>query len=139
MHRFIPLIAHGMGYSVGEKEVVHHPRKYGTSKYKFTKIITDIPDVITLYFLTKYTSRPLYFFGKIGGIIFMIGVIISIYLSIIHFMGVSIGRRPLLIFGVMFIISGIQIVFTGLLADLILNTTNSQKNIEYPIRYESNK
>ena len=134
MHRFIPVIAKELGYSVGEKETLHHPRKYGVSKYKASKIFTDIPDLITIYFLTKYTRRPLHFFGKIGSIIFAIGMIILAYLSYLHFIGERIGNRPLLLFGVLLVITGIQTIFTGLLADLTVNL-NSEDHDEFPIKY----
>jgi len=132
MHRFIPLIAQELGYRASEKEAVHHARKYGVSKYKFTKIFTDIPDLITIYFITKYNRRPLHFFGKIGAISFLIGLAMLLYLSYLHFAGEAIGDRPLLIFGTLFVIAGIQTIFTGLIADLIVNL-KSQEN-DFPIK-----
>jgi len=137
MHRFIPIIAQEMGYKVAEKEILHHPRKYGFSKYKFTKIFTDVPDLITIYFLTKYTRRPLHFFGKIGAFVFTIGFIILLYLSYLRFIGERIGGRPLLLFGVLLVLTGMQIIFTGLLADLIVNI-NSKDNDDFPIKFEQN-
>jgi|SRR3990167_688672 len=137
MHRFIPIIAQEMGYKVAEKEILHHPRKYGFSKYKFTKIFTDVPDLITIYFLTKYTRRPLHFFGKIGAFVFTIGFIILLYLSYLRFIGERIGGRPLLLFGVLLILAGMQIIFTGLLADLIVNI-NSKDDDDFPIKFEQN-
>ena len=125
-----------MGYSVAEKEAVHHPRKYGESKYKSSKILTDLPDLLTVYFIMKYNRRPLHFFGKIGGIVFGIGLIILVYLSYLRlFLDQKIGDRPLLLLGILLIIAGIQTLFTGLLADLIVNT-NSKKD-EFSIKYDS--
>lgn len=138
MHRFIPLLVSEMGYKVVEQEVVHHPRKYGVSKYKMTKIITDIPDLFTIYFLTKYTHRPLHFFGKVGSFVFILGLIILFYLSTLHFLGQAIGRRPLLLFGMLFVITGIQIIFTGLIADMLVNTSSKDQN-HIPLKYESSK
>lgn len=136
MHRFIPIIASELGYRVGEQEVMHYPRKYGESKYKASKIITDIPDLITIYFLTKYTRRPLHFFGKIGTFIFFAGVLVLLYLSYLHFLGQSIGRRPLLFLGILLTTTGIQTIFTGLIADLIVNV-NYTEHPDYPLKYES--
>lgn len=138
MHRFIPLLVKEMGFKVGEKEIVHHSRKYGQSKYKMTKVLTDIPDLLTVYFLTKYTGRPLHFFGKIGLVIFLLGFIILTYLSYLKILGQSIGGRPLLLFGVLLVIAGIQTIFTGLLADLIVNSSSKNENV-FPVRYVSNK
>lgn len=138
MHRFIPLLVNEMGYKIGEKEISHHARKYGESKYKITKVITDIPDLITIYFLTKYTRRPLHFFGKIGALAFMLGFVILFYLTILRFQGERIGTRPLLFLGVLLLITGLQVIFTGLLADLLVNTNSKEEN-EFPLKYGSTK
>ena len=137
MHRFIPILASEMGFTVKEVPTQHNPRKYGHSKYKSTKILTDIPDLMTMYFLVKYTKRPLHFFSKLGGILLLAGFVILSYLSVLWLMGESIGRRPLLIFGVLFVIAGIQTVFTGLLADLMVNFHRSDSDDDLPIRFEA--
>lgn len=136
MHRFITVLAHQNGFNVTEEPIVHHERKYGYSKYKPTKILTDIPDLITMYFLTKYNNRPLHFFTKIGVIPLGLGGIILVYLVIDKLLGHSIGGRPILIFGALFVIAGIQTIFTGLLADLIVNM-HQNKQVEFPIKFES--
>lgn len=135
MHRFIPVIAKELGFRVGEREILHHPRKYGYSKYKSSKIITEIPDLITIYFLSNYTRRPLHFFGRVGTIIFLIGFFVLAYLSTLHFMGIRIGTRPLLFLGVLLVLTGLQTIFTGLLADLLVHTRKEDAN--YPIKYAS--
>jgi glycosyltransferase involved in cell wall biosynthesis len=135
-HRFIPVLANEMGSAVGEVPIVHHQRKYGVSKYKFTKILTDIPDLMTMYFLTKYTGRPLHFFWKVGVTMLTLGLIVLIYLSYLHFMGERIGNRPLLLFGVLIVIAGIQTVFTGLIGDLLVSLLSNQKE-NMPTKYES--
>ncbi len=134
MHRFIPVIANEMGYRVTEKDATHHPRKYGVSKYKFSKIFTDIPDLFTIYFVTKYNRRPLHFFGKIGGVIFIIGSAILAYLFWLRLLGETIGNRPLLLFGILLIIASMHVIFTGLLADLIVNM-NPSNTKDYPLKY----
>ena len=135
MHRFIPIIAKELGFRVGEREILHHPRKYGHSKYKSSKIITEIPDLITIYFLSNYTRRPLHFFGRVGTFIFILGLIVLAYLTWLHFMGARIGTRPLLFLGVLLVLAGIQTIFTGLLADLLVHT--KRKDTDYPIKYAS--
>ena len=126
MHRFIPLLVSEKGFNVTEIPVSHEKRKFGKSKYGFSKIFKDVPDMFTILFLTKYAKRPLHFFGFVGGIISTIGFFIIIYLSILHFMGEAIGQRPLLTFGMLLMLAGLQLLFTGLLADLILHI--SEKN-----------
>jgi glycosyltransferase involved in cell wall biosynthesis len=137
MHRFIPVIANEMGFSVAEKETAHHRRKYGESKYKASKILTDLPDLLTIYFIIKYDRRPLHFFGKIGGFIFGAGVSILLYLSYLRlFLNEKIGDRPLLFLGILLVIAGIQTLFTGLLADLIVNK-NQKESDDFSIKYDS--
>jgi len=136
MHRFIPLIASEMGFRVAEIPVRHHERKYGTSKYRSTKILTEIPDLLTLFFLMKYTRRPLHFFGRIGSALFAVGFAVLVYLSWLWTQGIGIGTRPLLMFGVLLVLIGGQTVFTGLLADLIVSI-NQNRTQEFPVKYKS--
>jgi len=138
MHRFIPLIASEMGFRVAEVPVTHHERKYGSSKYRSTKILTELPDLLTLFFLVKYNRRPLHFFGKIGSVLFAVGFAFLMYLTLLWFRGHPIGTRPLLSFGVLLILVGGQIVFTGLLADLIVNMSQDRRQ-KFPLKYASDE
>nr|MBI5455856.1 glycosyltransferase family 2 protein [Candidatus Levybacteria bacterium] len=140
MHRFIPLLAAEKGFEVTEVPVVHEKRKFGKSKYGFSKIFKDIPDMFTILFLTRYAKRPLHFFGTVGAIIGAIGFFILIYLSILHFVGEAIGQRPLLIFGMLMVLAGFQLLFTGFLADLILHISekhNGEELEEENLRYKT--
>jgi glycosyltransferase involved in cell wall biosynthesis len=128
MHRFIPLLAAGKGFEVTEVPVVHEKRKYGKSKYGFSKIFKDVPDMLTILFLTRFAKRPLHFFGFIGGLASLVGFIMLLYLTILHFMGQAIGRRPLLTIGILFVIAGLQVLFSGFLADLILHISSQNGN-----------
>lgn len=136
-HRFIPLILHQEGFSVTEVPVVHNRRKLGKSKYNFTKVFTEIPDMFTMLFLSRYSKRPLHFFAPIGGILFTVGTIILVYLTILRLEGYSIGRRPLLFLGMLLVISGLQIFFTGFLADLILHNSRTDKEDKFVLKYSS--
>jgi len=136
MHRFIPLLVYDQGFSVTEMAVEHDGRRYGESKYGSLKIIKDIPDIFTMLFLTKYAKRPLHLFGLIGGIFLLAGIIISIYLTVLHFQGYTISRRPLLFLGMLLIISGFQVLFTGFLADLIINLSNKGDK-EFSVKYST--
>lgn len=121
MHRFIPLLVYQNGFSVGEITVNHSKRKFGHSKYGFSKLWKDLPDIFTMLFLTRYSKRPLHFFGTVGSILSFTGAGILLYLSFLHFQGVSIGRRPLLLLGMLLVLGGFQVFFTGFLADLIIS------------------
>lgn len=118
LYRFIPLLAVANGWRVIELPVKHQARQHGVSKYGLR--LNGIFDVISLLIVTRYRWKPLHFFGRWGGLLFLIGVAILAYLTVIHFMGQTIGDRPLLIFGLLFVLSGLQLLFTGLLGDLIV-------------------
>jgi glycosyltransferase involved in cell wall biosynthesis len=136
-HRFIPLLLHQQGYTVGEVVVEHEIRKYGKSKYGISKAWKDLPDIFTMLFLNRYSQRPLHFFGFIGGALSLTGVIILIYLTLVKILlHQSIGERPLLIFGVLLVISGLQTLFSGFLAELIISMENKEK-IPYSLKYNS--
>lgn len=140
LHRFIPVIAYEQGFMVAEVVVEHAPRKYGKSKYSFSKLWKDLPDMFTIIFLVKYGKRPLHFFGIAGGILAFFGILILSYLTILRFTGESIGRRPLLFFGMLLLLAGFQIFFTGFLADLMINISHSKKlldeeSLHYPVKY----
>ena len=136
-HRFIPVLLYQEGFSVAEVPVVHDERKLGKSKYSFTKVFTEIPDMFTMLFLSRYSRRPLHFFAPVGGFIFIVGTIILAYLTFLRLEGYSIGRRPLLFLGMLLVISGLQIFFTGFLADLILHSSGKEKEDKVTLKYSS--
>jgi glycosyltransferase involved in cell wall biosynthesis len=136
MHRFIPLIATEMGYRVAECPVRHRERKYGASKYSPVKMLTEMPDLLTVFFLIKYTTRPLHFFGRIGSALIAVGLLCLLYLTVLWTQSIPIGTRPLLTFGVLLVVIGGQTVFTGLLADLIVNVSQDRRQ-EFPLKYAS--
>lgn len=139
MHRFIPLLAAERGFNVTEIPVMHEKRKFGKSKYGFSKIFKDIPDMFTILFLSRYARRPLHFFGTVGGVMTFVGIVTLLYLSVLHFQGKTIGNRPLLTFGILMVIAGFQVLFTGFLADLILHISekNNGKESDSELRYSS--
>lgn len=124
MQRFIPLLLYQNGFKIAEASVVHEVRKFGKSKYGFSKSFKEFPDMFTMLFLSRYKSRPMHFFGLVGIVLIFIGLVFLIYLTILRFLGEQIGNRPLLVFGVLFVISGFQALFTGFIADLILNVSS---------------
>lgn len=138
MHRFIPLLVAQEGFRVTEVAVVHDIRRFGKSKYNAMKVLTQMPDMMTMLFLSKYGKRPLHFFGFVGVSLFAVGVLIGIYLSVLHFLGFAIGERPLLLLGLLLMILGVQISFTGLIADFILHTsTGNGSSDSILLRYSS--
>lgn len=136
MHRFIPLLAYEQGFTVTEVPVEHEKRKYGKSKYGFSKMWKDLPDIFTMLFLSKYSKRPFHFFGFAGALLILIGIGILGYLTYLRILGETIGQRPLLFFGMLLVISGFQLFFTGFLADLIINISH-KRNKEIFLKYST--
>ncbi|MBI3957110.1 MAG: glycosyltransferase family 2 protein [Candidatus Kerfeldbacteria bacterium] len=130
-HRFLPILAIQHGFVAKELPVEHHERKYGRSKYGWKRFIRGSFDLLTIGFLMRFRNRPLHLFGGIGALLFLVGFGISIYLSVIHFLGESIGQRPLLTFAVLLMLAGLQMLSTGLLAELLVHRSARQS---YPIR-----
>ncbi len=128
MHRFIPLLCYENGFKVTEVVVEHDKRRFGYSKYSFSKVWKDLPDMFTVLFLMRYAKRPLHFFGTIGGLLIMIGIAILLYLLSVQLHGHSIGRRPLLFAGFFSVISGLEVFFTGFLEDLILHISHESSS-----------
>jgi len=126
--RFFPLSVYYRGYVVEEVAVHNRKRVYGVSKFGSMKLFAGILDMITAYFVFLFAEQPLHFFGMIGGVLFVIGLGISIYLAIERiFFNVLLYRRPLLQLGVVLIIVGIQIVVTGLIGELIVYLNKQTK------------
>ncbi len=136
LHRFIPVLADLYGAKITEMVVTHHPRKYGKSKYGIGRTYRVILDLMLMLFFQKFATRPLQFFGLNGGLIFSAGFLIELYLTWVKlWQGKDIGNRPLLLLGMLLIISGIVLGGIGLVAELVVRTyyESSGKHI-YTVR-----
>jgi dolichol-phosphate mannosyltransferase len=122
LHRYIPVLAHSAGYRVGELAVVHHPRKFGVSKYGFRRYARGLLDLLTTLTITRYVRRPGHLFGGIGLIFSVMGFFILAYLSFLKLvLDQAIGTRPLLAFGGLLVIVGVQFLMFGMLAELLVH------------------
>ena len=128
LHRYIPLLLVNNGYKVTECVVNHRSRVHGKSKYGKSRFFHGIFDFLTISFLNKYFNRPMYFFGTIGLLLSVIGLIINIYLTILWFNGSAIGNRPLFFLGILLIVVGIQSLSIGLIGELIVNRIGDKNN-----------
>ena len=136
MHRFIPAVASWYGVRISEIETTHHPRLRGKSKYGISRTIRVLLDLITVKFLQSFSTRPMQFFGPMGLIFCLLGFCISLYLTFDKLiMGAAIGGRPLLLFGVLLIIVGVQFIGMGLLGEMLVRVYHeSQKKPIYAIK-----
>lgn len=123
LYRFIPILAAKQNYKVGEVVVEHRRRKYGRTKFGIERNVKGLLDLLTIVFLTGYLKRPGHFFGSLGLLSFSSGVGIGLYITYLRITTGSIQfRHPLLFLGMLLMIIGIQLISTGLLAELIINT-----------------
>ncbi len=127
-YRFIPVLAAQEGFNVGEVEISHAERKYGHSKYGVSKFFKGFFDLTIVLFLINFKTKPFRLFGTAGISLFTLGTIILTYLTIIWFSGQAIGRRPLLIFGMLLVIVGIQLFSLGLIAELLVSVKEENKH-----------
>ena len=128
LHRFLPVLANIEGAKIKEIKVNHRSRKYGSSKYGIDRTFRVLMDLMTVWFMKKFLTRPMYVFGFIGIMSILSSLIISTYLIIIKFLGEDIGTRPLLIFALILGIAGIQLFSFGLLGELLMRTYHESQN-----------
>lgn len=137
LHRFIPVLVHWRGYRVGEMVVNHRPRKFGHSKYGLERLLKGLFDLMTVMLTTRFSARPLHIFGGAGFIFGAIGTLCLLYLAVLWTLGLGpIGSRPLLTFGWLFVVVGVQLISMGLLAELIQRQRVSDP-LGYAIRSDS--
>jgi len=122
LHRYIPVLASRRGFRVGEIRVHHMPRRQGASKYGWDRYYKGLLDLITVLFLTRYTPRPLHLFGVLGLVLLLAGFAVNLYLAIAWFGGEALSKRPLLFLGVLLMVMGLQVLTTGLLAEMIAHS-----------------
>src|SRR4051812_4061445 len=136
MHRFLPAIASEMGVTIVEKVVNHRARRHGTSKYGISRTVRVLLDLLTVKFLISYSTRPLHIFGLLGMAMGSLGVAVCAWLAWVKFFDhEGIGTRPLLLFGILLIFTGVQLVTLGLLAEMQARTYHeSQDKPIYVIR-----
>ena len=136
LHRFIPALASQVGGTVTEVPVNHHARQFGRSKYGISRTIRVMLDLITVWFLGAYATRPIHVFGTLGLASMGVGVLFGLYLTFLKlFFGVSIGNRPLLQLAILLVVIGVQLVTMGLLGEMITRTYyESQDKPIYVVR-----
>ncbi|MBW3042737.1 glycosyltransferase family 2 protein [Prochlorococcus marinus] len=128
LHRFLPVLANIEGARITEIKVNHRARQFGSSKYGIDRTFRVLMDLLTVWFMNRFLTRPMYVFG-FGGILAIIGsFIISFYLLIIKLLGEDIGNRPLLIFALLLAVTGVQLFGFGLLGELQIRTYHESQN-----------
>jgi glycosyltransferase involved in cell wall biosynthesis len=122
LHRFIPVLAQLQGAKITEVDVTHHPRQYGKTKYGIGRTSRVMSDLLLMVFYQKYLQKPMHLFGTLGIFTFVIGVVLNIYLLIEKFLGHDIWGRPVLILAITLTLGGIQLITSGIIAEIIMRT-----------------
>lgn len=135
LHRFIPVLAKQQGAKMTEVDVKHHARIHGTSKYGLSRTFKVMADLILMLFFQKFFQRPIHLFGGLGLVAFLLGLLINLYLLILKLLGEDIWGRPILLLGFILILAGIQLITTGIIAEIIVRTYfESQHKKTYSIK-----
>src|SRR5579859_1069734 len=124
MHRFIAVLADNMGARVAELEVNHRPRRAGVSKYGLRRSVKVLLDLMTVLFLRRYQTKPIYILGGLGLLLTMVSATIAavVLWEKLHD-GVWVHRNPLFLLAAMAALVGVQLLATGLVAELIVRSS----------------
>lgn len=131
MHRYVPVLAKWAGFrKIGEKVVEHRPRKYGVTKFGWSRFINGFLDLMTIFFMGKFGKRPMHFFGLWGTIFFLIGLAISVYLTVSKIIDFSypITNRPGFYMALTTIIIGVQLFLAGFIGELVSRNASGRNS-----------
>ncbi|NER80377.1 MAG: glycosyltransferase family 2 protein [Leptolyngbya sp. SIO1D8] len=136
LHRFLPVLAFIEGARIAELPVNHYARQFGKSKYGLGRTFRVVMDLMTVYFMKRFLTKPMHVFGLLGLLSMIAGLATGTYLTLLKFStGQDIGDRPLLILAIVLFLTGIQLFSFGLLAELLMRTYHeSQKRPIYRVR-----
>ncbi|MGB3237295.1 MAG: glycosyltransferase family 2 protein [Geitlerinemataceae cyanobacterium] len=129
LHRFLPALAFIEGARIVEMPVLHHARKFGKSKYGLGRTFRVIMDLMTVFFMKKFLTRPMHVFGYLGILSMICGFGLGVYLTILKiFFDAQLADRPLLILTVLLMLTGIQLFCIGVLGELLMRTYHESQN-----------
>lgn len=136
-HRFVPVMAHWRGFRVTEIKVTHHPRKFGTSKYGVRRFARGLIDLLNVLFLTTFLRNPLRLFVPLGFWTFLLGLLVDLVIVVRSrfFINQPIHNQPFLFVGILLMIFGVQFVLAGLQSEMIRHYA-FRSDEEYSIRQE---
>lgn len=142
MHRYIPYLAKTAGFTrIGEKVVQHRKREFGVSKFGLNRFVNGYLDLMTLWFLTKFGKQPMHFFGLIGSLVFLLGLVAILVVGIHklvalanHVPAILVTDSPYFYLSILAMILGAMLFLAGFLAELIIR--NSQERNNYLIEKE---
>ena len=138
MHRYIPYLAKNAGFAkIGEKEVCHQARKYGSSKFGLDRFVHGYLDLLTLWFLSKFGVKPMHFFGLLGSLMFLVGLIAVMVVGGVKLRAILGGYRaplvtdsPYFYLAMLFMVLGVQFFSTGFLGELVSRSSQERNNYQ---------
>ncbi len=136
LHRFIPALAADVGARVVELPVDHHPRRAGRSKYGLSRTLRVVLDLVTVKFLSGYSTRPIQLFGMVGLVFAVAGLVLTAELGFERLvLGIRLGGRPIVLLAILLVVVGVQFVSMGLLGEMLVRTYHeSQRKPIYRVR-----
>jgi len=133
LHRFLPILSHKQGFKIKEIDMKQSSKESRVRTYSFGVYLRRMIDLLTVFFLVKFTKKPLRFFGLTGSAVLFVGLAITSYLVISRlFFGVGLSDRPLFLIGILFIVLGLQIFAIGLIGEIII-FTHAREIKEYTV------
>lgn len=133
LHRFTPVLANAEGFRIAELPVKHHARKWGSSKYGWSRLTKGFLDLFTVIFLTQYRQRPMHLFGLPGLVSLALGVLLGVWLTFVKFvLDDSIGTRPALLLSVLLVVIGTQFFGLGLIGEYQAHGSNTPRSVQKP-------
>lgn len=133
LHRFTPVLANAEGFRIAELSVKHHARKWGASKYGWSRLTKGFLDLFTVIFLTQYRQRPMHLFGLPGLVSLALGVLLGVWLTFVKFvLSDSIGTRPALLLSVLLVVIGTQFFGLGLIGEYQAHGSNTPRSVQKP-------
>jgi hypothetical protein len=121
LHRFIPIFASLQGFRVSEVKVSQSEEDTKIRVIRPGAYLRRFIDILSLFFIAKFTKKPLRFFGLVGSALFIPGFMMTLALGILRLMGVfSLANRPLLLLGVILMVFGIHTLSIGMVGELII-------------------
>jgi hypothetical protein len=121
MHRFIAVLADGTGARIGEMEVNHRARHAGVSKYGIARTFKVLLDLLTVWFMRTFQTKPIYVFGGTGALMLISGVLLAAFVLWEKLArGEWVHRNPLFMIVILLMLAGMQLLSVGLLAEIII-------------------
>ncbi len=138
MHRYLPVIVKWAGFTKIEEQIIqHYPRKYGKSKFGLSRFINGFLDLISIFFVGKFSKRPMHFFGTMGFLCFTGGFLITLWLIVTKLLAIAnnthyrdITNQPLFYIALIAIIVGVQLFLTGFIGELVSRNAPERNNYQ---------